>query len=77
MMHRDWTLVFGSGALVLMGALTLAGGATIGTAAFRALLAALLGGLLGFAMDLVLAQVPPPEMLEGKAARGGGPEDPE
>jgi hypothetical protein len=70
MMHRDWTLVLGAGALVVVGGLTLLGGATLGTAAYRGLLASLMGGLLGFALDVVLAQVPPPELLDQKASKG-------
>ncbi|MBM3260039.1 MAG: hypothetical protein FJY99_09875 [Candidatus Sericytochromatia bacterium] len=70
MMHRDWTLVLGAGALVVVGGLTLIGGATLGTAAYRGLLASLMGGLLGFALDVVLAQVPPPELLDQKGAKG-------
>lgn len=68
-MHRDWTLVLGAGALVLVGSLALVAGATLGTAIYRALLASLLGGLLGFALDVVLAQVPPPELLDQKLGK--------
>lgn len=57
-MHRNWTLVVGCSAFLLVGIIATLTGASIQTATFRAVVASCVGGICGFLLDYFVAQSP-------------------
>lgn len=57
-MYRNWTLIVGCTAFIVVGLIAILAGSSITTAAFRAVVASFVGGLFGFAMDYFAAQAP-------------------
>jgi membrane protein YqaA with SNARE-associated domain len=56
--YRNWTLIVGCSAFIVVGLIAVVAGATVTTAAFRAVVSSFIGGLFGFAMDYFAAQAP-------------------
>ncbi|MBI6546565.1 MAG: hypothetical protein HY692_07205 [Cyanobacteria bacterium NC_groundwater_1444_Ag_S-0.65um_54_12] len=67
MLQKNWTLILGCAAFLLVGLVAIIAGATVTTATFRAVIASFLGGILGFSLDYFMAQVPyvPPARSNG------------
>jgi membrane protein YqaA with SNARE-associated domain len=76
MINRNWTLIIGCTAFIVVGLIAIVTGSSVTTAAFRAVVASFVGGLLGFSLDYFAAQAPtPPPSKAGRGAMGGAGED--
>jgi ABC-type Fe3+-siderophore transport system permease subunit len=53
--YRNWTLVLGCSAFGIVAAIAAFAGASLTTAAYRSVVAALIGGILGFLLDYLVA----------------------
>jgi hypothetical protein len=71
MQYRNWTLIIGCLAFISVGGIAIVFGASVTTGAFRAVVAAFVGGLLGFCMDYFAAQAP--SGPSGRVASAPGP----
>ncbi len=67
--YRNWTLIVGCTAFIVVGLIAFVAGASITTAAFRAVVSSFVGGLFGFAMDYFAAQAPQPGARTAASAR--------
>jgi len=56
--YKNWTLIIGCSAFIVVGLIAVLAGASVTTAAFRAVVSSFIGGLFGFAMDYFAAQAP-------------------
>lgn len=76
-MYRNWTLVVGCSAFIVVGGIAMLAGASVATAAFRAVVASFIGGLFGFAIDYFAAQAPqtPPSKTTAAPRPPGATED--
>lgn len=76
-MYRNWTLVVGCSAFIAVGGIAMLAGASVTTAAFRAVVASFIGGLIGFAIDYFAAQAPqaPPSRTMPAPRAPGTPEE--
>lgn len=77
-MYRNWTLIVGCTAFIVVGVIAMISGSSITTAAFRAVVASFVGGLFGFAMDYFAAQAPqgpPSKAMVVPKAPGGADEE--
>ena len=58
-MRRNWTLILGCSAFLLVGIVATLVGASIQTATYRAVVASCVGGVCGFFFDYLAANVAP------------------